>query len=427
LSNKPVADSSTSIHRPLQVRASVKLVQFHYPEAGGERFLLVDRETESPFRAASVYESHLIHKYDSPNTRQDHLRGFLYLYTWAMDKDIKLENQLLRGEGLTQAQIRSFAAWLRNDRMQDNGVVPFQKRRTINVILINCSTICRWFITQFARPESENNHRRVIDVQILTDVQKRMWKEAMSKVRQQSVAADLSDEEIGEIENFLRPRNRQSVGVDIATRDYLLWRMAIEFGMRLGEILAMRIVDCPRRDSPYFRIVRIEERGPEYIDPRKQAPRPKTLSRDLGFNLSNTVFPGLVSEYISSHRYITVIHKGRKIKKFLLPYNFLFISRRGDPLSVRSADDIAKKIKDGTGVDFHWHLARHAFFNRAYAALAEIEDREEYQLKLSDLVVWGGWSDPQSLDIYSRRARQERAKKSLHLWQRGGDEWNALN
>ncbi|MDO6442092.1 site-specific integrase [Marinobacter sp. 2_MG-2023] len=405
-----------------------RIIKISHTESGERRFIVVNRETLTPMEAASIYETHLNHRYDSPGTRQQHLNSIVYLYSWAKTQAINLDKQLLSGEGLTQAQARSFAAWLRKYRIEGNGVLPYKKRRTINKILSLCSVICRWFTTQFARPDSGSTHEQVINIHILVDAQKRMWKELQTKVRQEIFAPDLSDEQIKKVEHFLLPENRHSsVGWDIATRDYLIWRMAIEFGMRIGEILAMRLQDCPGRNSPYFKIVRIEERGPDYFDPRKVPARPKTLSRQLGIQLSNTKFPNLLTDYVSTHRYIKAIHKGRNIRKFFLPHPFLLIARNGNPLSGKMADNVAHKIKEGTGVDFHWHLARHAFFNRAYSAVAEIKDRDEQQVKLADLVVWGGWQDPQSLDIYSRRARRERARTALHLWQKGGDEWNALN
>jgi len=291
-----------------------------------------------------------------------------------------------------------------------------------------CSVISCWFISQFASPKSKTQHERTIGIQILIDAQKRMWKDAKVRVRQDSVATDLTDEEISKIESYLRPENRSSaVSKAIANRDYLIWRMAIEFGMRLGEILAMRVEDCPTRNKPYFSIVRIEERGPDYFDPRTDAPRPKTLSRDLGYQLSDTAFPKLVSNYISEHRYIRVEHKGRKINRFSLSHKFLIIARNGNPLSGKMADKIAQSIKKATGVDFHWHLARHAFFNRAYSAVVDVENPTVKDARVADLVVWGGWEDPESLGIYSRRARRERAKTPLHLWQQGNNEWKALN
>lgn len=235
------------------------------------------------------------------------------------------------------------------------------------------------------------------------------------------------DEEIAAIEQFLKPNNRSSaVGERIAYRDYLMWRMAIELGLRKGEILAMRTSDCPTRNAPYFKIVRIEERGSDYTDPRPNPPRPKTLSRDLGLLFDSTVFPKLVSDYVSAYRYKIVVINGKKQKQFLLQHKFLIVAHNGEPLSLRAADDVAKAIKRGTGVDFNWHLARHSFFNRAYAAVAGAEDADARTAQIADIVHWGGWESSKSLEVYSRRARAERARHALMIWREGGNQWNAL-
>lgn len=74
------------------------------------------------------------------------------------------------------------------------------------------------------------------------------------KVRKRSTAPDMKDEEIAAVEQFLRPESRsESVGEPIAWRDYLMWRMAIEFGIRKSEILAMRLSDCLLEPRPTSR------------------------------------------------------------------------------------------------------------------------------------------------------------------------------
>lgn len=377
-------------------------------------------------RAASLYEAHLAQKTDSHNTRIRELSYFASLYAWAEESGVDLDRLLLSGEGLEIPQVRSFAAWLRAPRTQANGVIPQEKRRSINATFGACSVICTWFVRQFSSPDS-GKARRAIDVELLVQAQKRAWKEVRIKVRKDPAAPDMAEEEVAAVERFLKPQNRvETVGQTIAQRDYLMWRMAIEFGMRKGEILAMRTTDCPTRAAPYFKIVRIEERGPDYVDPRKNPPRPKTLSRDLGFIVENTAFPRLVTDYISTHRFRWVKRNGRKQKQLLLPHNFLVIAENGEPLSVRAADDVARAIRAGTGVDFNWHLARHAFFNRAYAGVMDSQDLEEQRAKLADLVYWGGWESEKSIEIYTRRARADRARHALRLWQRGGNAWTAL-
>jgi integrase len=378
-------------------------------------------------RAAALYEAHLAQKTDSHNTRGAEMAYFASLYGWAKSSGADLENMLLAGEGLTPPQVRSFAAWIRAPRAQANGVIPLKKRRSINAVFRSCSAICAWFIAQFSNPSSSNKAQRSLDVERLIEAQKRAWKSVLIKVRKDPAAPDMLDEEIAAIEQFLKPNNRSSaVGERIAYRDYLMWRMAIELGLRKGEILAMRTSDCPTRNAPYFKIERIEERGSDYADPRPNPPRPKTLSRDLGLLLDSTVFPKLVSDYVSAYRYKMVVINGKKQKRFLLQHKFLIVAQNGEPLSLRAADDVAKAIKCGTGVDFNWHLARHSFFNRAYAAVAGAEDEDARTTQIADIVHWGGWESAKSLEVYSRRARAERARHALMIWREGENQWNAL-
>ncbi len=393
----------------------------------GVRHVLSERETHLPKPAASLYEAHLALKTDSHNTRVKELATFASLYTWAGEAKVDLDRELLTGQGLTAPQVRAFAAWLRKPLELASGVVPLGKRQSINGVFRSASVICRWFIKQFASPPSGNQTRRAIEIEMLLAAQKSAWKDVLIKVRKRSVAPDLTDQEIAAIEQFLKPENRsKDVGESIAWRDYLMWRMAIEFGMRKSEILAMRLSDCPTRSAPYFKIVRIEERGDRYVDPRSNPPRPKTLSRDLGLLFDHTVFPKVVADYVSACRYRTVKINGRRQKKFLLSHDFLIIAASGEPLSLRAADDVARAIKKCTGVDFNWHLARHAFFNRAYEGVTSEANKEVREAKIEDLVHWGGWENPRSLEIYTKRARAQRARQALMVWQQGGNQWTAL-
>ncbi len=405
--------------------AKFQIVSFKTSRAGIHHMLL-DRDTQLPLPAASIYEAHLVNKTDSHNSRYQELNNLSQLYAFGLNNKLDIERLLLCGQGLTTPQIRAFAAWIKTGRTPSNGIIPMSKRRSINAIFTACSIICCWFIRQFAKP-LEEKRKQVINVELLVQAQKAAWKEVRIKVRKDPEAPDLTEQEIATIEQFLRPENRSRVvGEARATRDYLFWRMAIEFGMRKGEILAMRLSDCPARNTPYFRIIRIEERGLSYNDPRSNPPRPKTLSRDLGFIIPNTVFPGLVSAYVSSHRYKWVKRNCKKIKNFILPHKFLIVADNGAPLSLRAADDIARAIKIGTGIDFNWHLARHAFFNRAYAGVASVADRTQQQIKLTDLQHWGGWESEKSLEMYTRRVRADRARHALTTWQQGGGAWTAL-
>jgi integrase len=389
--------------------------------------MLIHRASGRPSRAASLYEVHLDQSCGSPNTGKSELWLLAHLYTWAEEANVALEQRLLTGEGLSISQVRAFSAYLRRRWDSGSAALAPSARLAHNKILRACTAMCVWCVEHYAR-SSANGIRRAVEVQLAVDSQRNAWKSAALKVRRSRVAPDLTESEISVIEDFLKPENRsRAVGIAQATRDYLMWRMAMEFGMRAGEILAMRTVDCPSRENQYFRIVRIEERGSDYFDPRAPyAPRPKTLSRDLGSPVSNTVFPRLVAEYRSQFRYSLINRSGRAVKRFVLPHDFLIVSHRGDPLSISAMQDVATSIARALEIPFHWHLVRHAFFNRAYAAVASIADHLERQVRLEDLVYWGGWRDSGSLNIYTLRERRDRARRTLRFWHTGHNEWPSL-
>lgn len=392
----------------------------------GHRHLLINRKTNTPTPAASLYEINLSQSTESYNTVHTALYNLAYLYSWAAYQNVDIDHLLLCGQGLSRPQIRSFAAWLRNRSKTSSGSISRSKRQSINAKLTACSTACVWFINQFAKASNSSTYN--VEVELKAQSQARAWKEAKLKSPKNNGAPDLLEREIESIEAFLNPENKNRlINRDLAYRDYLIWRMAIEFGMRLGEILAMRTFECPTRNAQYFRIVRIEEREEDYFDPRNKPPRPKTLSRDLGFLFENTRFPALVSNYITEHRLPWIQRNGKRMRKLKLPHAFLITSQAGAPLSIRSAHSIAKDIRKGTGVDFHWHLARHAFFNRMYEDIAGIENRSEYQAKLDDLILWGGWSNEASIEKYTKNARMNRVRAPFKLLNSGAKLWTAIN
>ena len=275
-----------------------QIIRFKSDDHAEPRHLMLDRKTQQPIISASLYETHLAAKYPSFNTRNNKLFSLKYLYQWFAEAELDSERILLNGQGLTPPQVRSFASWLKDSFEEPEKKMSYATRKNINRILADCSVAARWFIQHFYDRAEVGSGRWALEHKAAIDYQAKIWKEKKYKIKERRLAPDLTDEEISQIENFLKPENRsKTVNGDIAVRDYLIWRMVIEFGMRIGEVLAMRMQDIPTKGRPYFSIVRIEERGDDYGDPRANPPRPKTLSRDLGFLFSNTAFPRLVNDY----------------------------------------------------------------------------------------------------------------------------------
>ncbi len=409
------------------IKKRFRLISFKTMPHGEPRNMIVDVESHQPIISASVYEAHLAAAYESHNTRRNSLHSLKFLYTWCQESRVDIESALLRGEGLKPNLVRSFAHWLKGVFSDTNKIMTHATKRNINRIFTDCATACSWFVRDF-HERDYGNKNWIVEHERLIAYQKELWKTPQYSVKKKRVADDLLDEEVAKINNFLLPKNRSiNTNIDIAVRDFLIWRMVIECGMRIGEVMAMRLEDCPTKDNPAFEIVRIDERNDDYYDPRPNPPRPKTLSRPNGFLFENTVFPKLVFKYITDHRYILAEYKGRKSKKWNVGHNFLIIAQGGQPISKATAGEVARKIREGTGIDFHWHLGRHAFFNRAYAALGNNFDSKGNEMRINDLVHWGGWSDPKSLDIYATRAKEERARYALGLFQNSARTWEALS
>ncbi|WP_375259512.1 hypothetical protein [Citreimonas sp.] len=403
---------------------SVALRRFQTPQ-GQARGILQNANTYQPSIIGSLYEASLSRRCASPNTLYRALTSAQALLSWANDTNIDLERQLLAGIPLDIRDIEAFAHWLEMRCRKDAATLTRASIKTYNAHLAGAERMVTWFVDQYYDIAHEKLPRGVL-LDALHRTSRRAWKSQHIKEAADSAAPDLSDDDISTVETFLHSAAKANNAEPRWVRAYLIWRLAIEFGMRIGEILALRLEDCPSRANPAFRVVRIEDRKGS-PDPRGvYAPRPKTLGRDLAPILSNTAFPHLVIDYQVDHRLKRVRRaSGRVVRRPVLSHTYLLVDDEGNPLSVFTARNLAKAIEHNTGVLFSWHLARHAFFNRAYSAVAGIEFPTERTIRLGDLIYWGGWRDPGSLDCYVRRARKDRARTGIAIWN-GSNRWDAL-
>lgn len=376
--------------------------------------MLVNRDTFAPSIPGSLYAASLARRCASPNTLYRYLQFAQALLSWGLESGVDLDQRLLHGLPLSGGEIEYYGLWL--ERRLKRGQAKLQQPSvvTFNAYLIGAEEMINWFMDHYFEPIGRD---RGVAIESQRAASHRWWKRVRKVSRSEKVAPDLSDDEISEIETFLGGASKGPQAKSSWIRAYLIWRLAIEFGFRIGEILALRLEDCPTRLDPTFRIVRIEDRTGK-PDPRGlKAPRPKTLGRALAPVISNTVFPRLVIDYQADHRLKKARRpNGQTAWRPVLGHTYLLVSDSGDPLPSPSAKSLAEAIARETGVPFNWHLARHAFFNRAYAAVANLEDPTLRASRMEDLVYWGGWRDSNSLSIYTARARRERARTSVAIW-----------
>jgi integrase len=386
-------------------------------ENGKTRIIATNRMDGSPTIGLSIYEYYRFFWGASPNTTSKEISQLVYLYSWATWNGIDLDSLLLHGTGMSEFHKRQFTHWLRERNARSGKSLSDLE---YNSIIKKCSSFCVWLRNWQIKLDTDMYS--MIKKQQFDESEKQSWcRKTVQRARPSRMSQDLTEEEIRTIQQYLHPEAaiKRGKSIDIAFRDYLIWRLTIEMGLRISEILALRLQDCPQRGRNYVSVVRINERGQDYKDPRGvYAPRPKTLSRDLGFIIDNSPLPYLIQEYISKYRYRKTMGG---TKQFVLEHDFLIVTHdTGTPLSLFTAEKIAKQIAVNCGIpEFHWHICRHAFFNRAYSAV------EDNQSHLNDLVYYGGWSDAKSLNIYVQRAIRNRSIKALAVWQ--GNRWEALD
>lgn len=405
------------------------LFNTHDPRRQGDsgiEVVVVNRNTNTPSVLGCIYAAHLCRSGKKIATIKSDLQSAIALLTWSDEAEEHLPLQLAHSKPLELYQIRKLTAWLRSrSQISDHSASPAQAS-TYNATI---GGIRRFIDFMFLESGSHCNESTIAAL----DLSKRRWKRFSAiKVGVDGYADDLEDEQIAAIEGCLAANLSSGSSNDrrTAMRDYLMWRLAIEYGIRISEMLALRIEDLPSREANYLKIVRTEHR-PNYFDPRgSNAPSVKTAGRELGYYFSNTRFPLLFNQYLLDHRWAWSRKKsGLRFKRTHFKHDFVLTSiKDGAPLSLQAAQTRAADISYKTGIDFNWHACRHSFFNRAYAAMEKIENREERAERKKALVYWGGWTAETSLDIYTRTARRNKARTAAFALSSGNlPLWSSLD
>jgi len=166
--------------------------------------------------------------------------------------------------------------------------------------------------------------------------------------------------------NPFRPANR--------LRNWLMYAIAYQCGLRRGELLKIRLDDVPKLKDVGLKVRR---RPYDKSDTRRYKPSVKTAERAI--TISDEIRVGLRA-YLSSRQPIGRV-SGRT------PY--LFVSSDGAPLSITAADGITKIIsRHGEISDLSWHSLRHTWAESLAGDLLEKYPEEETLAFLREL---GGW------------------------------------
>ena len=177
-----------------------------------------------------------------------------------------------------------------------------------------------------------------------------------------------------------------------------MFEVALELGIRRGELLKLRLDSLPRAADDGIRILR---RPDDPHDSRAKEPAVKTAERVIP---ASRELLRAVQVYLTSPPPV-----GRVSGKS--PY--LFVTRSGSPVSIDTADDIIVAIGRLSGVTpLSWHRLRHSWAERMAELFAEQPNG------MDRLVYLGGWTNPLSARRYIQRSLAKQAKEALRGYHR---------
>jgi integrase len=191
-------------------------------------------------------------------------------------------------------------------------------------------------------------------------------------------------------------------------RNWLMFEVALELGIRRGELLKLRLDSLPRGAGDGILVLR---RPDDPNDSRAHEPAVKTAERVLPASR------GLLSTIRAYLTYPAPLGRvaGRS------PY--LFVARSGAPLSSDRADDVIVAIGRASGVQpLSWHRLRHTWAERTAEIMADQPNG------MDRLVYLGGWRNASSAARYIQKAIAKQAHSALRVYQQtlyhsgGGDQ-----
>ena len=334
-------------------------------------------------------------------TLRDNLYAVSKLYRWAEQvAKVDLEALLSRGETLTARQLESLVGYLREQTA--SSVPSVISPNTLNKQLYAVEDFLVWALdhTQTRAGHTNLLHTQAQRGQLTTTLRSLRFRGHPTQRIE-----PLNEIEITTVRRVLAPQRNphgqwlfpDCFTVTNALRNWLMVEMALELGLRVGELLKLRLDSLPR-GGQHALLVRRHPDDP--YDTRQHEPAVKTAER--GLPLSAPLLTAL-RLYVTSRQPL-----GRVSGKS--PY--LFVTDEGQPLSRGRAHDILQVVSQHTGIHpLSWHRFRHTWAERMATHLLEVPNG------LDQLMYLGGWTNPQSPQRYVQNAVAQQAQASLRAWQ----------
>ncbi len=185
-------------------------------------------------------------------------------------------------------------------------------------------------------------------------------------------------------------------------RNHLIIELFLETGIRLGELLKLKVNDFSRIEDRYY--MKIDNYSTDYEDTRKELPSNKNISSFRSVALSLPLYDKIQKYILRDRRTL------KRKEKMKLRHSYLFVSDQGNPMSIRNIQLIFEKLqehlkvidKENDPIRLNAHALRHTFATRFLRFLTETGvDMERAK---DELRIICGWSVGSSMPVrYARR------------------------
>lgn len=336
--------------------------------------LQVDAETGLPIVGDNVWLVVKRAPYRSVETILGDITMLSIVRSWAAKNHVPLVYRFRNETFLSEDEIRSLAAELRNKKRKRSGshskVVSDQKWRSR---FDSTSTYFRYLATAYLSRSSPYSSNAPFDnfMEAWTGSRPKRSSRARVGLTPKQIALVLTVTEPGHPQN---PWHRRT-----QVRNRVIILLMLLCGLRLGEVLSLRMKDLRVRGS--FPTIDVRRRPPDPTDKRRIPPKPKTLGRRLPL-------PGKVADAVN--RYVLA----DRVKAPGFPrQQFLILTRDGKPCSKEAVQSMIRVLRKSNSVlkGLIGHRLRNSFTDLAQEALKNNTSLNKEQ-KPDVLTYMGGWS-----------------------------------
>lgn len=346
----------------------------------------------------------------SSNTLRRNAQEIEVLWKWFDREQIDFLKKLERGEHFTEAQIRGGAiSALRRSQMSDRKVVKMEIGvLAFNQRLTTARQFLEWcFDVEIASMEGDDwryerlrQHKKSLSQWFSASINS-------SPPTNKGAGKGLKENEIAFLLELLSPSNpHKRTNPAVNFRNYILTKIMLEYGLRPGELLRLKIEDI---EIGAISAIHVRRRLQDPDDERSPRPQIKRNGRTL--IIENIAFARAIDEYILVWRELLCASSKEETE-------YLIVNDEGRPLGQSSLNQffqlLRKKYPQNLPKNLTPKSLRHAFSYLMERTLREAGIGEDRRRKiLADL---RGDSSLNSQDIYIQQEIDEQAKNALKAY-----------